>query len=686
MFVATILVTLAVLPAGATPAAAPADDVGSDVARGWYLWRTGQEPAARTLAAELAAAHPDALEVHRLHTALEVAAGDGASVEAAYREWWGEAPNDPVRRTALALVLSWRHAAAGGWCDEVTELIAKVGTGEAHYWATLADRQRELRCTGQTGHADAELRRIQTTGGAAEGFGWADGVLARLDAKYIKDDLPADLERVWTDAPHRLDRAGVLWVDGVSGPGKAAARRVANQALDRALAGSDPVVVHAALYAYTTAADDKGVAAATERLRALDPAADPSVIRSVDDVRDPPVYDQIDRCAEAPLAADGLSCIGALTVPESGAIAAYAHYVRRLLAESVGRADEAYAEARAAHLAEPTHRFHARTFARLALGRSEDLQAAAMAMDEVLRDRTSTRIAGAAPTGASPEQAAAFASASARDYELRGRLLRKTGDGGRALSDLRLAQTLGPTPVRTLLVGLALADIDHRDEAALALAYGMRTAVDDTAVVAEARATLGTLSAGWLAGRSGPQDMIDAAARVPGAEDRGPPSSLIGKPWPDPALLPTAPADAKTPGIRVVATWASWVPASVAALERWSGIGGKYRDQGVTVVALAVDADPRQWHHQLHQVLATLGVARRCAEVDGGLVAWAAIVELLDALVVDLVLADPGPWPTAALREAVERALDGARGDPTPPSVAHVPIGSIRDLAALAPR
>src|SRR5688572_16323547 len=131
----------------ATAFAAPADDV----ARGTYLFRTGQDDAAAEVARAAVAAAPEDLAARRLLAAVEVARGEGYALEARTREWWGEATADPVRRAALALVIAQRHGEKGGWCDEVAALVKPVVEGEPHYWATIADRMRAQRCTGDAG-------------------------------------------------------------------------------------------------------------------------------------------------------------------------------------------------------------------------------------------------------------------------------------------------------------------------------------------------------------------------------------------------------------------------------------------------------------------------------------------------------------------------------------------------------
>ncbi|MEZ4236259.1 MAG: hypothetical protein R3F59_08885 [Myxococcota bacterium] len=195
---------------------------------------------------------------------------------------------------ALAWVLAYRNAGEGAWCDEARGLLSKVTEGDAHYWATRADRERERRCTGRTDHADAELARLR----AAGGLGWADGVLAKMESGYIKEDLPGELEQVLAAEPWQVDRVAALWADGVSGPGRGAARKAARQALAAADASDDPPVVLAALRAHRALGDDKDAAAAEARLRQLDPAADPALTRTPADVHDPEIYAEIAACVD----------------------------------------------------------------------------------------------------------------------------------------------------------------------------------------------------------------------------------------------------------------------------------------------------------------------------------------------------------------------------------------------------
>lgn len=548
--------------------------VDGDVARGWYLWQTGQDRAAAELAAAVAAEAPTDPAAIRLNVAMAVVAGEGAAIEASVREWWSTDPADPVRRVALAYVLAQRHVAKGGWCDEVAALVRPVTEGELRYHATLADRQRELRCAGTTDHADAELRRIAAEGGA----GWEDGILAKVDAGYVKPEMPDELERLWTEHPYRIDRAGALWAEDVGGPGKAAAKRIASRFLDDAVESDDPVLVHKALLAWRSAGEDKKADEAAARLRELDPAADPALVRTLDAVSDPPEYAAIHQCVTGYDAGEALKCLDRVVVPASGALASTWHEQRRRVLDYTGKADEAYAEARAAWQADPDLRYAARLFAKQALARGADLDLASAASEAVLAGRIPAE--GVAAVG--PDLAPALAN----DLDLRAAILRKAGQGPLAVEIATLASTLAPTPARRVRFGMALAAAGRADEAVLPLAYGLASLVDDTALVTEGRDVLAPIAKAW--GTTVGQ-MIDDASLTPGS--KGAPSPLVGRPFADPTLLPE-PADPKKPGVRVVALWAAWSPDVRPALDRLAGIAKHYAEKGVQVRAVSVDAAP----------------------------------------------------------------------------------------------
>jgi tetratricopeptide (TPR) repeat protein len=624
-----------------------------EVARGWYLWRTGQDEEALTLARELARKEPQSMRARALDIAMGVAASEGASVEAAYREWWGEAPSDPIRRTLLAYAITLRRPAPGAWCEEVATLVTPVVEGEARAMAWLADRERERRCTGKTGHADAALRSLVKDSGP----GWVDGVLAEMDAGYIKSELPDKLEKALAEQPERVDRVGSLWRKEVTGPAKAAARGVANRALDAALASDDPVLVHAALVAYRQAEQTKKVEQATLKLEQLDPGADPSLVRSISTLADPEIYARIDACPQLGDLAQAAECLSGLltdsAVAASGAVRAHAQLQRRLVLEALLRDDEAYQAAQAAYEADPTHRFNARSFVRLTLARASaqppaagapplDLELATEAADAVLFGRT-----------AGGELTADQKSALARDLEARGRLLALTGRPEEALADLLEADRLAPNPERRLRVGIALAESGRGDEAGIVLAHALAgPASGDTALVTRAREALGKLAAGWDPG--GMQAMIAAAGRKPG--DKLPAHPLVGKTLTDAALLPTPDADApQAPSVGVLFVWASWSPDSLAALERVGALAERYRERGVRVVVLGVDAEPPATPPE---ELAQLGVESRA--VGPAAMRQLQSVALPTVVVVDgkgTVRAALSPYDRGSL--TLEEILDG---------------------------
>jgi tetratricopeptide (TPR) repeat protein len=583
---------------GAALAAPEADELAEEAGRGWYLWRTGQDAAAADLAAALLEAHPRSLPVRQLSAAMAVASGEGASLEVRTREWWGEEPDDPVRRVALAWAVTWRHAGEGSWCDEVSSLVGKVVEGEAHYWATLADRERERRCSGDTDHADAELARLQ----AAGGLGWADGVLAKIDAGYIKEDVPDALAEVLDREPWRVHRVAALWGDGVAGPGKAGARRSAKQALSAAEQSDVPLEVHAALRAHLAMGDERAAEAAAQRLSQLDPAADVALDRSEADLQDPPIYGQIDDCVRlANTPGESLTCLGSLEIPASGSIAAHAAYQRTLVAQAANDDEALLVAAREAHLADPSIRFHGRALARLVAGRAAGEGGVAAEDLELAIDAVGAALHGRVPSGgeidpAGPTLPERVRPKVASDLDLRGRLLLAADRPEEALRDLVWARTLSPSPVRRLQVGLALAAVGRRDEAGLELAHGLAVEVRDTEAIRLARDALRPIAEGWVP--DGVRGMIEAAKRAPGDDD-APPHPLLGRKLDDASLLPTPPEepDPEAPRVeaRVVVAYAAWAPGSVEVLSRVANLADKYGPKGVEVVALDVAAVEGGW-------------------------------------------------------------------------------------------
>lgn len=588
------LIGLLTLSAWATPEA--------EVARGWYLWRTGQDDAAAEHAASIVEAHPDHLGAHWLYASTEIWKGQGASVEARYREAWGASPEDPVRRIALAFAIAQRRPDAGGWCDEVSALLAPMLEGELRYWATVAERQKELRCEGTTDHADSELRRIQKEGGV----GWEDGLIAKIEAGYIKEDLPAELKRLLEESPHRMDAVGALWADHVAGPARAKARGMSSRALSDAVEGSDPVLVHAALLAYTQMDKASKIEAAAQRLAALDPEAQIDVVRSVDDVRDPEIYAEIDACVDEAGKAARIACLEGIEAPEAGAIAAHLQSQLWQSYRIAERPEDALNAARSAWLADPDIRFYARTFAKATLQlqveiSNEDRSAAVDAVGVLL---------ALGPGGAGLPAAESITDARqarwlARDLDLRSEVLLAADRADEALEGQALALVLEETPRRRLLYGELLHEAGLAGDAVLQLVSGLALEVSDTRRIASARALLAEIDGGWHP--EGMPGMLREVTRTP--QEPSERRDLVGLALPElEALAPVEPGDDE-PGdeagegegeeivplqARVLVPWAPFAPVSLDALERLAAIGERYAEQGVEIRAIGVGQQPAE--------------------------------------------------------------------------------------------
>jgi len=558
-----------------------------EVAKGWYLWNTGQDEAAYELAdALVASGTPLEGPVVPFVVAMAVDRDDGASTEAWLREHWSADRDDPARRVALAWGIALRHARPDddrdddeapppSWCDEVKVLTGKVLEGEHRYWAVLADRQRELRCEGITEHAEAQLRRVADEGGSAR---W-DAVLGTLRAGYYKEGFHKEVEEMWTAEPERLRDAAFAWGDGTAGPSRAAVRRVTNQALKAAVEGGDPVAIHAAMLGYRGMDKDNQVEEAAAALRAADSAADPSVSRSIDDVADPPIYGEIDACvAEARTYDQALKCLRRLSVPDSGSVAAHYHAQLRAVHDYGEDDARAFESAQAAWEADPDHRHNARVFADRAVEREASVEAAVEAAKVVL---------GEVPEA--PEELPEDARA-----ELAGHLLRVAkaqllaGVPAEAVDHLQLATRLSSDPELPYWLGMALAAAERTDEAVLVLVYALKVPIDDLGLVGDARRRVDELLGDWHP--RGTKGALEEAARRLGAE--APTHPLVDRPLPDDLLALPEPAEGEVVEATVLALYAGWRAPTPDALGRIQSIGERYAPRGVRTFGVDVGSSP----------------------------------------------------------------------------------------------
>lgn len=555
-----------------------------DVARGWYLWRTGQDAEAVTVAREALEADPRSYAANELAIAMEVDQGNGPSVEARYRHAFGLQPDSAFERITLASVVARRNAEEGRWCDEVMALLRPVLDGEDRYWATRTERIYELRCKGTTDHADAELRRIAKEGGV----GWQDGILAKLGAGYMKPEMPDEVERLWTEDPHLLDRAYLLWEDGVAGPAKMKIRSVTNKALKAAVEGNDASLVHAALVTYSKSERDKRADEARERLRGLDPDADLTLERSSAEIADPPIYGEIDACNGEIGPFKVLDCLEDIEgVPETGAIAAYYQSKLRLGYHAAKRPEDGLAAGRAAFQAERTHRYNARMFATdLLQAEGEpteaDLALSVEAVDVAFADRI-------------PEDPAAVEGERTRrmlanDLDLWCQVNQLAGNSEKALPIQLSALLLEDTPRRRLRLGGILLDAGRVDDAVLQLVHGIHYEQDDTQAITEARTLLGQVAGSW--NPRGLPGMLREVSWAPGQRPKSHP--LVGRRLPalDAFGAPEVTvAEGEEPPVvraRAILTWAPFAPESNKALERFEGLSETYAEKGVVMQTVDV--------------------------------------------------------------------------------------------------
>ncbi|MEN0067955.1 MAG: hypothetical protein AAGA48_37845 [Myxococcota bacterium] len=483
-----LFLTLSALTAAAT-------QLTEDVSRGWYLWETGRDAEAATLSKKLIRKHPDALPAVGLYAAMQVEASRGASIEATYREVFSQDPADPQGRVALAYAITFRHDAAATykrangvpWCDEVEDLLKTVVDGEEHAWAVIAEREAEVRCRGTTSHADAELVRLSRNVNSPV---WADGILARADAGYIRPELAELIEVMWGLYPDRLDRAPELFKQSASGPARGRARRVTKKALAFAAESSEPTWVWATIKAYRELGWEAEANEAQAHLLRLDPEAKLDLNRDRHTIHDPEAYGEIDACFAQPSETDIRTCSEALPETDVPAVAAYLHYRRFLALRAFGDEGAALKQAMAAHRAEPNLVSYARAVVVGALA----LKAFDETTETVGRSAVDSLLATPPDT---EEMTSTRARRWSRDLELGARLMERLGNVSRAADLYRRSFTLDPTAPRRLRLGIALADAKQPAAAVLHLTRGIVEAMDEPELIRRARQRLDSLAPLW---------------------------------------------------------------------------------------------------------------------------------------------------------------------------------------------
>lgn len=553
---------------------AEAAPITDDVARGWYLWETGRDFAAAKLASDLAELHPDSIPVLALNAAMQVQASRGASVEAIYREAFSQYPDDQNARVALAYAITYRHPEAGPWCDEVYALIRPVVEGDAHAWATLAEREAELRCEGDADHANAELIRLSVNPSSPA---WVDGVIARAESGYIRPEAADQLEQIWAMHPERLDRAAGLWAENTTGPARGKARRVTKKALVSAADSPRPTSVWAALQAYRALGEEEKATAAEVRLRRLDADAELGLARSRQQIGDPEIYQQIDECFARASQSEIRACASELPDTSGvGAVAAHLHYQRFLALRAFGEPDAAMLEAIAARQADPGPRSYARSVVVGSLDLETVDEATAAAVNEAVE-----YLLAEPPDleGATRTRARRWA----RDLSLAGQVTERRGDPSKASHFYRKSFTLDPVAATRLRLGRSLADSQQLPSAVLHLAKGLVEAMDERTLIAAARGRLDALAPLWE--RSNANEVL--AELVGGA---GPDSPLLGEVLePDTWGWPEDPSD---PTVRLVVMWGALFP-NEEPLSELRAIAS-FAEQNEDVSALAADVGLRK--------------------------------------------------------------------------------------------
>ncbi|MFH1468205.1 MAG: TlpA disulfide reductase family protein [Pseudomonadota bacterium] len=383
-------------------------------------------------------------------------------MKALYARWLVEAPEDPVRRVALA----WAAALAapeaehgnipgrpGPWCDEALGLLEPLPEDPAVRGRALWLEQLVLaRCDRDDSAARAALIAV-----AEEDWHVRYAAVAlRLEDEVDADDAHAVAALLEVD-PWRTDRLGGLWRDEAEGEGLEAARATALAMAEGARESEDPALVYAAYLVARAAARRELGDALSARMKDLDPGRYlPSWPR--DGVSHAPPAPANLGTLEERLAAMGSRPPKGKRAWERGAW----HSERARLLEALGRADEALEDRRLAYRLTAGFQVNL-DYARAALAQDRQLRRARHALDIAVGFYSRQDDTWGDVSAALVEQRATLAESLALRAEIRRRL----GRGGKA--DAVQSLLLVPSPAAHLVLGLA--EAGDEDQAAVSFEH-----------------------------------------------------------------------------------------------------------------------------------------------------------------------------------------------------------------------
>jgi thiol-disulfide isomerase/thioredoxin len=390
-------------------------------------------------------------------------------VKALYARWLAEAPEDPVRRVALAWagVLAAPEAEHGSvpgrpgpWCDEALALLAPLPEDPAVRGRALwLEQLVEERCDRDDTASRAALIAVAE----ADWHVRYAAVDLRLEDGVDADDVRA-VEALLEADPWRADWLWCLWNDEAEGEGLEAARATALAMAGGAVASDDPALVYAG-YLVARAASRRDLGdALSARMEALDAERFLPPWPEEGAEHTPPEPAHLGTLEERLAALGSHPPRDAYTQKKGGW-----HSERARLLEGLGRADEALEDRRLAYRISPGFDVNL-DYARAALALDHQLRRARHALD-IAVGSYSTRDHTWGDVKTSLEDQRLFL---AEALGLRAEVRRRLRHGEAARADAVHSLLVAETPAARLILGLAEAgDKDQADESFQHLTLGL---------------------------------------------------------------------------------------------------------------------------------------------------------------------------------------------------------------------
>jgi thiol-disulfide isomerase/thioredoxin len=580
--------------------------------RTWYLAETSRIEEALAATAQLLQDDPSDVGAHRLYAWLHTKAlRDAPGAEALYREWLVQQPGNDAARIVLANQLRWQNRHPGEWCAEAEDLLAQPPTAlQDVYWAQRALYEIRQVCPGDQHAPRLAVEKLGEQLPEARAY----GLRLQLEDQQIDRELAAELEAFMLEQPWRLTYAGNLWK--MRGEGVDQARDAALAQAQRGLDSGDPLLVESARRVYRYADEQEKLLEAEERLIQLDPAYERNQFQFEGNVQwvsrpDPEAYETLFAFRAAirgqrPKRAIAMARDFEDRLEASGPERAQ-FYTRMVeLYAAAGKPMLALEATRQAWLAQPDDPYLANDFAYRAATAGLHLEQALEASEAAVQAMAAYDPRGAHPAQSYEDWLAQSADHAAAFSDTHGWVLYRLGRHEEAAGVLRRAILLAHSPdaAHHLHLGLAYDALDDAQGALLHLGRGMALADgDDRDLERQAYKRLVALYQAHRWAPGGVEAWIALQAPDGGSAEHGQAAEAeagsasrlrIGEVLADLGFEQDGVQRSlsELEGVRVVDLWATWCGPCVEALPSMDKLARRYADEGVTFLAISVDAGP----------------------------------------------------------------------------------------------